>query len=91
LEKVLPYFVAAVVGFVSSAFFYNASIFSVGSFGLMIRSSFDLFRMDLLKKFGLERPKDSIEEFETWNNINELVTLGRHSITFKKLKYREED
>jgi len=89
--KTLKYLAAAALGFISCGFFYNASIFSVGSFGLMIRSSFDLFRLDLLKKLGMERPKDSIEEFETWQKLNELIVLGSHSLTFKKLDYREKE
>ncbi len=85
------YLISASLGFISCGIFYNASIFSVGSFGLMIRSSFDLFRLDLLKKLGLERPKDSIEEFENWNSLNELIILGSHSLTFKKIDYRKEE
>ncbi|MDL1944934.1 hypothetical protein FBQ99_21620 [Chloroflexi bacterium CFX2] len=88
---VMRYLTAAAVGFISCGFFYNASIFSVNSFGLMIRSSFDLFRMDLLKKLGLERPKDSEEEFNTWQVLNELIVLGSHSLSFKKLDYRKEE
>ena len=89
--RAAKYLSAAALGFISCGFFYNASIFSVGSFGLMIRSSFDLFRLDLLKKLGLERPKDSIEEFETWQRLNELIVLGSHSLTFTKLDYREKE
>ncbi|SRR5258706_330360 len=91
LVKTLPYFIALVAGLLISIFFYNASLFSVGAFGLMIRSSFDLFRLDLLKKMGLELPKNSIEEFETWYNLNELIILGRHSLTFKKIDYRKKE
>jgi hypothetical protein len=88
---VVKYLAAAALGFVSCGFFYNASIFSVNSFSLMIRSSFDLFRMDLLKKLGVKRPKDSIEEFEIWQNLNELIVLGSHSLTFEKIAYRKEE
>jgi hypothetical protein len=91
LNKALPYFIALVAGLISSVFFYNASLFSVGSFGLMIRSSFDLFRMDLLKKLGLNRPKNSIEEYNTWQSLNELIVLGSRSLTFKKIDYSKEE
>jgi hypothetical protein len=87
--KSMPYSLAAIFGFVSSYFFYNASIFSVTSFGLLIRASMDLFRLDLLKKMNLESPADSIEEFNTWTELNELIVLGHHSLTFRKLEYRK--
>lgn len=91
LKKALPYFIALAVGLISSVIFYNASLFSVSSFGLMIRSSFDLFRLDLLKKLGLERPKDSAKEYDTWHALNELIILGSHSLTFTKIDYRKEE
>lgn len=91
LSKTTPYFVSAAGGLLSFGFFYNASIFAVGSFGLMIRSSFDLFRMDLLKKLQLVEPHNSIEEFETWQNINELIVLGSNSLSYKQLEYRPEE
>lgn len=91
LEAGGKYILFAGFGFAFSYFFYNASILSVGSFGLIIRSSFDLFRLELLKEFDLERPKDSVEEFETWNNLNELIVLGSHSLKYTKLDYRERE
>jgi hypothetical protein len=91
LSKATKYLIAAAVGFLSCGFFYNASIFAVSSFGLVIRSAFDLFRLDLLKKLNMERPKNSIEEFDTWYNLNELLVLGGHSLTFQQLNYREKE
>ncbi|NWG06098.1 MAG: hypothetical protein HXY35_05335 [Chloroflexi bacterium] len=91
LWVVFKFLSLAALGFAGGFFFYNASIFSVGSFGLVIRSAFDLFRLDLMKKLGLERPKDSAEEFDKWQNLNELIALGSHSLTFKKLDYRKEE
>ena len=88
--KSLRYLVAGGIAAVCSWFFYKASIYSVGSFGLMIRSAYDLFRIDLLKRFRLKVPSDSWEEFFTWQNLNEFIVLGRHSLKFKKLKYYEE-
>jgi hypothetical protein len=91
LSHVQGYFIAAAIGLLSFAFFYNASILAVGSFGLVIRSSYDLFRMDLLRKLEMERPTDSIDEFAAWQRINELIVMGRHSLTFKKLNYRKNE
>ena len=42
------------------------------------------------RQYELVRPKDSIEEFDTWFNLNELILLGSHSLTFQKLTYHPE-
>ncbi len=91
LGKALRYVVAGLIGLGFNMFFNRASIFSVSSFGLMIRSAYDLFRIDLLKQLRVKRPANSIEEFAMWKNLNEFVVLGKHSLLFKKLVYRSKD
>jgi hypothetical protein len=39
----------------------------------------------------MDRPKDSEEEFKKWQQLNEMIVLGDHSITFTKLDYREKE
>lgn len=87
LENSLRYIFAAVLALFSNLFFYRAAIFSVGDFGSMIRSSYDLFRLDLLEQFRIKLPKDSVEEFQVWQNLGELIVLGQESMEFKPLKY----
>jgi len=82
------YILAGIFALVSIWFFHKASLFAVGGFGEMIRSSYDLFRLDLLEKFNLEPPKNSIEEFHIWRNLSELLVLGQDSLDFEPLKYR---
>jgi ABC-type multidrug transport system fused ATPase/permease subunit len=91
LGKALPYLTVLLISLASTIIFYRASLYSVSSFGLMIRSSFDLFRLDLLKKLGLRRPVDSVQEYNTWYTINELIALGDHSLTYEKLNYRRKE
>lgn len=91
LTKGGSYLIAAAIGFISCGFFYNASLFSVGSFGLVIRSTVDLFRLDLMKKLGLTRPKDTFDEFKKWQHLNELIVLGRHSLFLTKLDFRKKE
>jgi hypothetical protein len=88
--KAAEYLLAAALGFLSCNLFYKASILSVGSFGLMIRSSFDLFRIDLLKRFGIKRPMDSDEEIHAWQKLNDMIVLGSHSLTPTKIDYCED-
>lgn len=86
----LRYLVAAVAGLAGFFLFYKASIVSLGSFTGTIRSAFDLFRLDLLRKLEVQRPKNFNEEFDTWQNINELIVIGNQSVTFRPFKYRPE-
>ncbi|MBK9210800.1 MAG: hypothetical protein IPL71_21975 [Anaerolineales bacterium] len=47
----LRYVTAGVLSLASIWFFNRAALFSVGAFGAMIRSAYDLFRLDLLHQF----------------------------------------
>lgn len=67
--------------------FNRASVYSVGAFGMMVRSAYDLFRLDLLEKFRLEIPDNSVEEFFVWKNLTELLVLGTKSLEFEPLEY----
>jgi hypothetical protein len=89
--NIVKYLLAAGLGVVLCGFFYNASMISLSSYTLAIRASFDLFRLDLLKKLEIERPGDFNKEFETWKNLNEMIVLGNRSLTFKPFRYRPED
>ena len=82
--QAFQYLLAAAIGMISCGLFYKASILSVGSFGLMIRSSVDLFRMDLLKRLEVERPRDSREEFMAWQTLSDRIVLGRQRLVRKK-------
>jgi hypothetical protein len=90
LMHVFKYLFTAALGIAICGFFYNASIYSLNSFALMIRSAFDLFRLDLLRKLEVVRPRDSDREYQTWYNLNELIVLGSRSLTVDTLHYRKE-
>lgn len=83
----LPYMLAGLVALCCNAFFNQAATYSVSSFGVMIRSAFDLFRLDLLKQFRLKAPTDSVEEFYIWKNLNEFIVVGEQSLKFVPLVY----
>jgi len=87
LENSFRYILAGFLALLSNWFFNRAAIFSVGDFGMMIRSAYDLFRLDLLEQFRLKHPKDSVEEFQVWKNLGELIVLGQESLDFKPLEY----
>lgn len=87
IENSFRYIFSGLIAMFFNWFFNKASLFSVGEFGAMIRSSYDLFRLDLLEQFRLKLPKGSIEEFYIWKNLGEFISLGQKSLEFKPLKY----
>lgn len=87
LENSLRYIIAGGLALFSNWFFNRAAIFSVGDFGMILRSSYDLFRLDLLEHFRLKHPKNLVEEFQVWKNLRELMVLGQESLDFEPLKY----
>jgi hypothetical protein len=64
--------VAAVVAF----FFYRVSVSAATQLGELIRASFDLFRLDLLKALGRPRPATFDEELRYWRELNDLTFYG---------------
>lgn len=70
-----------------SCLFYKASLYSVDQFGMAIRSSYDLFRLELIKQFHLRSPKNYNKEFAIWANLTQLIALGPDNLSFTTLKY----
>ena len=90
LSNSFRYIFAGLIALASNWFFNKAALFSVGGYGAMIRSAYDLFRLDLLEHLRLQTPRNSDEEFYIWKNLGELVDLGRESIEFKPLTYKKK-
>ena len=80
----------AVISLVLAWFFYRASLISVGGFGYMIRSAYDLFRFDLLKQLRLDMPDNYEEEFYAWKNIGGFIVMGQHFLDFEGLEYHHQ-
>lgn len=70
------YLFGFIIFLIGGIFFYNASLTTVFQYGEMIRSSYDLFRLDLFKQFKVPLPGDLAEEFEKWRVISELIAIG---------------
>ena len=56
----------------------------------MIRSAYDLFRLDLLEHLRLKTPRNSEEEYYIWKNLRELVNLGSESVDYKPFIYKKK-
>jgi hypothetical protein len=57
-----------------SRFFYEASLFNVEKFGEMIRTTYDLYRFNLLEALHLELPTNLEEEKKLWLKLSHFVT-----------------
>jgi hypothetical protein len=69
--------------------FYLLSINRAHSWGLLVKSVFDLYRWDLLKKLGYQQqPKQRKEERELWAEISRQATFGDR-FDNRLLDYRE--
>jgi len=86
-QRIYIYGAILVVMWVFSLMFYKGSFPIVMQYGNMIRSSFDLFRFQLLKQFNLKLPKDLDlkQEYDLWSKISEFITIGeyRGTLNFK--------
>jgi hypothetical protein len=76
LERICYYCVIFVFTLVMFYIFYRGSLPLVMQYGNMIRSSYDLFRMQLLEELNLELPEDSVREHDLWSKISEFIAIG---------------
>jgi Ca2+/Na+ antiporter len=72
----LIYLLLGIVALCIAWFFYTASLLNVAKYGNLIRSSYDLFRFNLLEKLHLKLPTDSEKEKELWEQLSRFVTVG---------------
>jgi hypothetical protein len=77
------YILLSILGIFTAYIFHRASLFSVGQYGDMIRSAYDLFRFDLLKILRHPLPTNSTLEKVKWQSISEYMNTGdRSELTF---------
>ncbi len=70
----LIYLVLMVISLGIARFFYEATLFNVSQFGSMIRTSYDLYRLNLLDALHIELPKTLNEERRLWLKISHFMT-----------------
>lgn len=74
--NIFAYMVLGVLCLGIAWFFYTASLLNVSKYGNLIRSSFDLFRFNLLEKLHLPLPPHNEKEKELWERLSEFITIG---------------
>jgi hypothetical protein len=73
----VPWLLQLSLAALAARLFYVASIGQAASWGAQVKSAFDLFRWDLLKKLGYERPGISPEaERELWKHVSQRMIYG---------------
>jgi hypothetical protein len=70
----LVYLALAVVSLGLARFFYEASLFNVSQFGAMIRTTYDIYRFNLLEALHLELPKNLAAEKKIWMKLSCFMT-----------------
>lgn len=70
------WFLLAAGALVISYFFYRLSIGAAFELGEMVRSSFDLFRLDLMKALQRPRPATLAVEQAQWEELSKLAVYG---------------
>ncbi|MBX3056678.1 MAG: hypothetical protein KF770_09420 [Anaerolineae bacterium] len=76
VERAWLYLIASGLFVGVAIFFYNASLPAARQYGNMIRSAYDLFRLDLMRTLKLPQPANLADEKHTWFLWTEFVTLG---------------
>lgn len=64
------------VGFFGSYLFYRLGVSAAQQLGAMVRSSFDLYRLDLLKALRIRCPTNLQDERRQWEQLSRLIVYG---------------
>ena len=87
LESLIRYLFAGMTALFVSAFFNRLAVYSASAYGEQLRSAYDLHRFLLLDQMRIKTPKNSMEEFDLWLNLGELIVLGPLSLDFECQSY----
>ncbi|MBN1426813.1 MAG: hypothetical protein JXB07_00415 [Anaerolineae bacterium] len=69
-------FVMALICLVFFLGFYHAGVNYIRLMGISVAQGFDLYRLDLLKAFGLSRPVDLDDEYWVWSRLSAFIRRG---------------
>lgn len=73
---VLVYVLISIIIIFIAWFFYEASLLNVGQFGLMIKSSYDIYRFNLIEDLHFSLPPNLGKEIELWQKIGTFFATG---------------
>ncbi len=68
------YIILTILSAIGARFFYEASLFNVEKFGEMIRTTYDLYRFNLLEALHIELPLTLADEKKIWLKLSHFST-----------------
>lgn len=68
--------VLSLASLVVTYFFYRLAVNAAFQYGELVRSTFDLFRLDLMKALGLPPPGNLLVEQKQWEEFSQLIVYG---------------
>jgi hypothetical protein len=71
--------ILAIAGGLVAFAFYRIAVGAAYRFGELVRSSFDLYRLDLMAAFNLPIPTSHTQELTQWSQVDQLIVYGNHS------------
>lgn len=77
-----------VVSTLAAYFFYRLAVSAAYQHGELMRSAFDLFRLDLMDALGLPQPQNFYTEQKQWEEFSRLAVYGNAAANFP-LKIRK--
>jgi hypothetical protein len=87
-RSALLFAVIGLVGGLVSRLLYLAAVESYAAFSEAVRTSVDLYRLDLLEALGLQRPRSLHEERAVWDALQSAFVFGQESVNFS---YRDPE
>lgn len=89
-QRAILYAIILVLSLFMAYLFHRASLFIVGEYGDMIRSTYDLFRFDLLVQLKRKPPKTIEQERFVWQEVCRFLNTGDAGQPYKKYKYSQQ-
>ena len=65
--------VSLVGGAIGMIVFYSAALQTLTAYGLQVRATFDLYRLELLDALHLPRPANAQAEYELWSSLGDFL------------------
>lgn len=89
-QRSLLYLVCSIISLGAAIGFYYVTLPAASQYGNLIRSAYDLFRLDLLSQLRQDVPEDLVEEMETWSRISEFFSVGQELAPIN-MEYKHPD